>query len=71
MNGFLQRLESFRKYAFGVHGVYGNEPNFEIRGCWLWRGTEIPEEMKEHPSFEYHTVERLDINNEEHKKILT
>ena len=32
MNGFLQRLDTFRKYAFGVHGVYGDEPNLEIRG---------------------------------------
>lgn len=32
MNGFLQRLETFRKYAFAVHGVYGDEPNLEIRG---------------------------------------
>jgi len=41
-NGFLQRLDHFRKYAFGVHGVYGEEPNLEIRGLWVWRGTEAP-----------------------------
>ena len=32
VGGFLQRLEHFRKYALGVHGVYGEEPNLEIRG---------------------------------------
>lgn len=42
MNGFLQRLDTFRKYAFGVHGVYGEEPSLEIKGCWLWRGLEHP-----------------------------
>jgi elongation factor 1-gamma len=26
-NGFLQRLDHFRKYSFAVHGVYGDEPN--------------------------------------------
>lgn len=31
-NGFLQRLEHFRKYIFGAWGVYGEEPNLEIRG---------------------------------------
>ena len=31
-NGFLQRLEHFRKYCFGSWGVYGDEPNLEIRG---------------------------------------
>ena len=30
--GFLQRLETFRKYSFGTWGVYGDEPNLEIRG---------------------------------------
>jgi elongation factor 1-gamma len=34
--------------------VYGDEPNLEIRGAWLWRGAEIPLVMKEHPSFEFH-----------------
>ena len=42
MNGFLQRLDNFRKYAFGVQGVYGDEPNLEIKGVWLWRGVGIP-----------------------------
>lgn len=31
-NGFLQRLEHFRKYCFGAWGVYGQEPSLEIRG---------------------------------------
>lgn len=42
MNGFLQRSDPhFRKYAFAIHGVYGDEPDLETRGAWLWRGTEI------------------------------
>jgi len=32
MGGFLNRLEDFRKYSFAVHGVYGEEPNLEIKG---------------------------------------
>lgn len=70
MNGFLQRLESFRKYAFGVVGVYGDEPNLEIRGCWVWRGNEVPLEIKEHPSGEWYKFRKLDVkNNEEDRKI--
>ena len=42
MNGFLQRLDDFRKYAFAIHGVYGDEPNLDIKGVWLWRGVGIP-----------------------------
>jgi elongation factor 1-gamma len=42
---FLQKLDCFRKYSFGAHGIYGVEGDYEIQGCWMWRGTEIPEEV--------------------------
>jgi len=48
-------LDHFRKYAFAVHGVYGEEPQLEIRGAWLWRGNGIPNEIKELDTFEFHT----------------
>lgn len=63
MNGYLQRLETFRKYAFGVCGVYGNEPTLEIRGCWVWRGTEVPFELKDHPSADWYHFKKLDVKN--------
>eukprot|EP01016_Furgasonia_blochmanni_P047220 TRINITY_DN691_c0_g1_i8.p1 TRINITY_DN691_c0_g1~~TRINITY_DN691_c0_g1_i8.p1 ORF type:complete len:492 (-),score=241.76 TRINITY_DN691_c0_g1_i8:175-1557(-) len=69
-NGFIQRLDHFRKYAFGVHGVYGEEPNLEIRGVWLWRGQGIPQEIKDLDSYDYHTWRQLDSNNEADKKLL-
>ena len=25
---------------FGVHGIYGDEPNLHVRGVWMWRGQE-------------------------------
>lgn len=71
MNGFLQRLEHFRKYAFGVHGVYGDEPNYEIRGVWCWRGEGIPAEIKDLDSYEYHTWTKLDPSKEHDKKKVT
>ena len=42
---FLQKLDCFRKYSFSAHGIYGVEDDYDIRGCWMWRGTEIPEEV--------------------------
>ena len=54
MNGFIRNLDPFRKYAFAGYGVYGTPGKYEIKGVWLWRGTEIPEEWREHQSFEYH-----------------
>lgn len=69
-NGFLQRLDHFRKYAFGVHGVYGEEPNLEVRGMWLWRGTDIPAEVKELDSYEYHTWNKIDTSQPENKSLV-
>jgi hypothetical protein len=31
-------LDDFRKYAFGVLGVYGDEPCLDIKGVMMWRG---------------------------------
>lgn len=42
----IQKIEpNFRKYSFAIQGVYGDEPNLEIMGAWLWRGVEIPQEI--------------------------
>ena len=50
MAGFLSRAEHVNKYSFARHGVFGEEPNLEIMGVWLCRGTEIPDGLaKEHP----------------------
>ena len=55
MNGFLQRMDDkLRKHSLGVMGVYGEEPNLEIKGVFIWRGSKIPLPMVEHPQFEYY-----------------
>lgn len=64
MKGFLQRMNpNFRKYCFAIHGVYGEEPNLEIRGAWIWRSNEIPKMLKEHPSLEFHKLNKIDKND--------
>jgi elongation factor 1-gamma len=63
LNGFLQRMEEFRKYSFGYLGIYGAEPVLDILGCFMWRGTEIAEEMKEHPQIEGFTVTKVDTSD--------
>ncbi len=45
MGFFLQKLDCFRKYSFAAHGIYGTEGDYDIRGVWMWRGSEIPEEV--------------------------
>ena len=70
MKGFLQRTDvHFRKYAFAIHGVYGEEPDLEIRGAWIWRGVDIPFEMTDHPSFDYHKFNKIDKTNPESRKL--
>ena len=45
-------------------GVYGVEKDYEIQGVWMWRGTEIPTEWKEHGSYDYFTFQKLDPRDE-------
>jgi elongation factor 1-gamma len=49
--------------------VYGVENNYEIDGLWMWRGTEIPMEWKEHQSYDYFTFTKLDQRNEADQKL--
>jgi elongation factor 1-gamma len=66
----IRNLDHFRKYAFGVLGLYGDEGDFAIRGTWLWRGTEIPQEWKDHNAYDYTTFKRLDHTKEEDRKLI-
>ena len=57
---FLQKLDSFRRYCFAVHGVYGREGNYKIRGVWMWRGKDIPKEIQESGYYDNLTIKSLD-----------
>lgn len=71
MNGFLDRADHCRKYCLGVHGVYGDEPDFEIRGVWLWKGIDLLEPLKEHAQFDIYNYIKLDVNKAEDKELIT
>lgn len=71
MNGFLDRADACRKHTLGVHGVYGDEPDLDVRGVWMWRGTEILPYLKDHQQFEYYQATKLDPANEKDKAIIT
>jgi elongation factor 1-gamma len=71
MNGFMDRADACRKHALGVLGVYGDEPNLDIRGVWMWRGTDVNPYMLEHPQFEYWERRKLDVNNAEDRALIT
>merc|ERR1712233_146013 len=58
LGGYLQRAESCRKYAFGCFMLAGKDEEtapYNACGCWLFRGTEMLPEMKNHVSAEYYT----------------
>jgi len=71
LGGFLQRCDDARRYALGVMVLAGNDedaPPFEISGVWIFRGLEVPREMKDNPDSEYYTFSKLDSNNADHRK---
>ena len=71
-NFFLERIDKdFKDYAFGVHGVYGNEGDYKVRGVWLWRGNEIPNEIKENDYFNYMTITKLNSNNNNDRQLVS
>jgi len=59
-NFFLQKLDHFRKYTFGVYGVYGVEENYVCRGIFMWRGLDTPQEVKDHDNYEFMDMKNLD-----------
>mmetsp|Transcript_16415 Transcript_16415/g.27810 ORF Transcript_16415/g.27810 Transcript_16415/m.27810 type:complete len:100 (-) Transcript_16415:73-372(-) len=68
LNGFIQRMdEKLRRHSIGSFGVYGEEGELEQIGVMLWRGSELPEPMIEHPQFEYWNKRKLDVSNPRHQ----
>ncbi|EEA06783.1 eukaryotic translation elongation factor 1 gamma, putative [Cryptosporidium muris RN66] len=71
LGGFLQRLDnSFRKHSFGVINVVGDDDDFDYQGIFLFRGQDVPEEMRSHPSFDYHSFSKLDFQDPEDQKLI-
>jgi len=70
IGGFYQRLEKLHKYAFGNMIIFGEEPNLAVSGVWLFRGLDVPEDMKACDDFEHYNWKKLDPNSEADKKIV-
>jgi len=63
IGGWVQRCDKLRKYAFGSLLIFGNEPKLEVSTCWLFRGLDVPGEMKEVDDFEHYTWRKADLND--------
>jgi len=70
IGGFFQRLEKLHKYAFGSMIIFGEEPQLSVSGVWLFRGQEIPEDMKACDDCEHYEWKRVDTNSEAEKKLV-
>lgn len=72
MNGFIQRCDDkFRNYSFSLIAILGEEPTLEIQGVWMFRGKGVPQEMLDHPQFEYYRRRELSVDNEEDRKLIS
>ena len=60
-----------RKYVFGTQGIYGEENNYNIRGCWLGRGTEELPLIKDHFQHDVYKYRKLDPKNEQDRALIT
>ena len=70
-NFFLERFdENFKYYSFGIHGVYNANNEYKIRGVWLCRGENIPNEIKENDYFKYLKIRKLKSDNDTDKKLV-
>ena len=66
----LLQLEYFKKYCFGVLGVYGSDGDYKISGCLLWRGNEIPDEIKEINCYNKLSIRKLDIKEKKDQQLV-
>ena len=66
----LEQLKYFKKYCFGVLGVYGNDSDYKIKGCLLWRGNEIPEEIKNIDCYNKLNIRKLDYNQKKDQQLV-
>mmetsp|Transcript_2876 Transcript_2876/g.3356 ORF Transcript_2876/g.3356 Transcript_2876/m.3356 type:complete len:402 (+) Transcript_2876:22-1227(+) len=70
VTGFCQRMETRKvhRYGFGSIGLFG-ETQTEITGAWVFRGTSLPDIVKEVPDYDSHTFTQVDVNDAAQKKM--
>jgi elongation factor 1-gamma len=66
----LIQLQYFKKYCFGVLGVYGSDGDYKIRGCLLWRGKEIPDEIKNINCYNKLNLRKIDTNEKKDQQLV-
>lgn len=63
IGGFFQRLDRARKYAFGTMLVLGEDNKNEITGFFVFRGQDIPTEVREAADFESYDFKKVNSSD--------
>ncbi len=61
---FFDKAESFRKHVYCVHNILGKEGDYNIKGVWMWKGTEKLYCLDDHPAMEYYKFRKLELTND-------
>jgi len=61
---FFRGMEGTNKDMLAVHGIYGTETDHDIKGVWMWKGTEYHPKVKDHQTAEYYNYTKMDISTQ-------
>ncbi|KAK5581690.1 hypothetical protein RB653_001727 [Dictyostelium firmibasis] len=69
IGGFFQRLETLHKYAFSSMIIFGEEENGTVKdqsvsGVWVFRGQDLPADMKDCDDSLVYNWKKLDIDTD-------
>jgi len=73
LGGFLQRAEPVRKYGFGVINLLGESeesPPWKLCGVWIFRGPDLPAEMKGVDDSEHFNWVKVDVSSPAGQKLV-
>ena len=70
LGGFVQYADPVRKFAFASMLLFGAEPAIQVAGVWVFRGNEIPADMKDVTGFESYEFTRLDTNDPAKRQLI-
>lgn len=58
---FFRGFEGTNKDMLAVHGMYGKPECHDLKGVWMWKGTEMHQGVKDHSSCEYYNFQKMDM----------
>jgi elongation factor 1-gamma len=64
MSFFFRGMDGTNKDMLAVHGIYGSETDHDIKGLYMWRGTEYHPKLKDHNTAEYYNYTKMDMSTQ-------